>query len=85
MNANVQRFTQIAKDRILVPTVVHRCGSDELFVGRAGYLSGAIWMNSEFKANVVQPSDMFVICDAIVDSGREYVKRKFSAKKQVLI
>ena len=40
-------------------------------------------MNSEFKANVVQPSDLFVICDAIVDSGREYVKRKFSAKKQV--
>ena len=66
-----------------MPSVVHRCGSDELFVGRAGYLSGALWMNSMLNANVTLPSDLFVICDAIVQSGREYVKRKFNSKKQV--
>ena len=85
MQANVQGFAKVAKDRILVPSVVHRCGSDELFVGRAGYLSGALWMNSMLNTNVTLPSDLFVICDAIVQSGREYVQRKFNAKKQVLI
>lgn len=83
MEANIQSFTQIAKDRVLVPSVVHRCGSDELFVGRAGYLSGALWLNSELKSDIVPQTDLFLICNSIVQSGREYVRRKGS-RKQVL-
>ena len=69
------------KDRVLVPTVVHRCGSDELFVGRAGYLSGALWLNSELKSDIVPQTDLFLICNSIVQSGREYVRRKGSRKQ----
>ena len=65
----------------MVPSVVHRCGSDELFVGRAGYLSGALWLNSELKSDIVPQTDLFLICNSIVQSGREYVRRKGSRKQ----
>ena len=76
-------YDYFKKDRVLVPSVVHRCGSDELFVGRAGYLSGALWLNSELKSDIVPQTDLFLICNAIVQSGREYVRRKGS-RKQVM-
>ena len=74
-------YDYFKKDRVLVPSVVHRCGSDELFVGRAGYLSGALWLNSELKSDIVPQTDLFLICNAIVQSGREYVRRKGSRKQ----
>ena len=74
-------YDYFKKDRVLVPSVVHRCGSDELFVGRAGYLSGALWLNSELKSDIVPQTDLFLICNSIVQSGREYVRRKGSRKQ----
>ena len=81
LKTSPQTCDNFKKDRVLVPSVVHRCGSDELFVGRAGYLSGALWLNSELKSDIVPQTDLFLICNSIVQSGREYVRRKGSRKQ----
>ncbi|KAJ8717700.1 hypothetical protein PYW07_005630 [Mythimna separata] len=49
-----------------------KCGGDEFFVGRAGYLAGALWMSRELKTPVFTNEEMYKICDVIVASGKEY-------------
>ncbi|VEN57357.1 unnamed protein product, partial [Callosobruchus maculatus] len=50
------------------------CGSDELFVGRAGYVLGALWMAKE--TNTPLPiQEIYGLCKIIVQSGRNYSKR----------
>lgn len=48
-----------------------QAGSDELFVGRAGYICGALWMAKQtgrpFKAD-----DIHDVCKVIISSGRYY-------------
>ncbi|XP_031345029.1 lanC-like protein 3 homolog [Photinus pyralis] len=50
------------------------CGADELFVGRAGYICGALWLARELK---IQPKlqDLYDICSVIVASGRRYASQ----------
>lgn len=48
------------------------CGGDELFVGRAGYLFGALWLNKQFDSQIVPVKDMHDIAQTIVQSGRRY-------------
>lgn len=50
------------------------CGSDELFVGRAGYLLGAMWMARELDSNVPL-QDLHEISRVMIASGREYASR----------
>ncbi|XP_026740564.1 lanC-like protein 3 [Trichoplusia ni] len=50
-------------------------GGDELFVGRAGYLAGALWMSRELKTSVFTQEELHKICDTIVASGREYASK----------
>ncbi|GLV43553.1 uncharacterized protein CBL_04095 [Carabus blaptoides fortunei] len=50
------------------------CGADELFVGRAGYLCGALWMAKETDTPLAL-SDLYDICNCIVTSGRAYSKQ----------
>lgn len=52
-----------------------KCGGDELFVGRAGYIAGALWLSRELQKAVVPIQDLHRICDAIITSGREYSKK----------
>ncbi|XP_047996476.1 lanC-like protein 3 homolog [Leguminivora glycinivorella] len=52
-----------------------KCGGDEFFVGRSGYLAGALWIASEMKTLVLSSEEMHNICKVIVDSGREYAKK----------
>lgn len=52
-----------------------KCGGDEFFVGRSGYLAGALWMTSEMKTQVLSVEEMHKICKVIVESGREYAKK----------
>ena len=52
-------------------------------VGRAGYIAGAIWINSIFNKEIVKFNDLYRICDSIVRSGQEYVARK-SNSRQIL-
>lgn len=55
-----------------------KCGADELFVGRSGYLAGGLWLSREINMQVIGPEDLFKICDVIVSCGREYSKRNNS-------
>ncbi|XP_068620731.1 lanC-like protein 3 [Battus philenor] len=49
-----------------------KCGGDEFFVGRAGYLAGALWITRELKTQIFTPEELYKICDMMVTSGREY-------------
>ncbi|XP_059059084.1 lanC-like protein 3 [Achroia grisella] len=49
-----------------------KCGGDEFFVGRAGYLAGALWLTREIQTQVFSNEELYKICDIIVASGREY-------------
>lgn len=61
------RVGQICKSPFL------ECGDDELFVGRAGYLCGAIWLAKETNTPLAL-NDLYDICNATVASGRNYAK-----------
>ncbi|XP_049876637.1 lanC-like protein 3 [Pectinophora gossypiella] len=52
-----------------------KCGGDELFVGRSGYIAGALWMRRELKTEVLTNGELYKICDMIVANGREYSKK----------
>jgi len=51
-----------------------RCGSDEMLVGRAGYLAGALWLRSE-GVNALSDSEMWRLCDLMITCGQEYSTR----------
>lgn len=51
-----------------------KCGSDEFFVGRAGYLYGALWLNRKIKKTVVPLEIMHEIARTIVASGKTYAR-----------
>ncbi|PSN54550.1 LanC-like protein 3 [Blattella germanica] len=51
-----------------------KCGGDELFVGRAGYLSGILWLQKIFGNGFFPEQDIFVLCKCIVESGRKYAQ-----------
>ena len=51
-----------------------KCGGDEFFVGRAGYIAGALWMSRELQAQIFTNEELYKICDMMVLSGREYAK-----------
>ncbi|XP_067676711.1 lanC-like protein 3 [Haliotis asinina] len=55
------------------------CGSDELFVGRAGYLCGLLNLHKKLGQKVLSDADVNAICRAIVESGRQYARRHKSA------
>ncbi|XP_071578734.1 lanC-like protein 3 homolog [Temnothorax nylanderi] len=51
-----------------------KCGSDEFFVGRTGYLYGALWLNRMIKKIVVPFDIMHEIARTIIISGKTYVQ-----------
>lgn len=77
----LSKFSSLAQQ--LVPVQVHRNGSDEMFVGRSGYLSAALWLKSIDERLDVVPRDMlFKICNSIIASGRQYAKSRRNNKDQ---
>ncbi len=55
-----------------------RNGSDELLVGRAGYVMGALWLRQHFGAShplVLKDDDLVKICAEMIKSGRNYSAR----------
>ncbi|XP_060589848.1 lanC-like protein 3 [Ruditapes philippinarum] len=58
---------------VCLPIKFLRCGSDELFVGRAGYLCGAINLHKKLGKQVVDEKIINDLCTVIVESGRKYV------------
>lgn len=53
-------------------------GEDELFVGRAGYLYGILWLEKVFRNKIISNIDIFELCSTIVESGRKYSKKNNS-------
>lgn len=49
-------------------------GEDELFVGRAGYLYGVLWLEKVFGKKIIPDQDVIDICSTIIESGRQYSK-----------
>ncbi|XP_013400405.1 lanC-like protein 3 [Lingula anatina] len=58
-----------------VPLNFLSCGSDELFVGRAGYLCGALTLHSKFGP-VIPKEALHAVWKSIIQSGREYAKKR---------
>lgn len=44
-------------------------------MGRAGYLIGLLWLQKLWKRPVLPQKDVFEICNAVVQSGRNYAQR----------
>lgn len=66
----IQNYLEMAK--ICQPLNFFRPGSDELFVGRAGYLCGSLLLNKKLGRTVVPPEVTRPLFDAIIESGRQY-------------
>ncbi|XP_033221745.1 lanC-like protein 3 homolog isoform X1 [Belonocnema kinseyi] len=54
------------------------CGSDEFFVGRTGYLFGALWLNRRLGKTVVSPEILQELCRLTVQSGKSYAQKNSS-------
>lgn len=61
------------------PISFNKYGSDEVLVGRAGFLSGVYWINRNIKPEPFNNDQILEICDSIVQSGREYSRTHRSA------
>jgi len=53
------------------------CGSDEMLVGRAGYLAGYMWLCSQ-GVNSLSLPEVYSVCDMMVRCGQEYSVRSRS-------
>uniref|UniRef100_S4RLY4 LanC like family member 3 n=1 Tax=Petromyzon marinus TaxID=7757 RepID=S4RLY4_PETMA len=75
---HAQSFARLHRE--LQPRAVtvraHRLGSDELFVGRAGILCGALLLKRRLGIEILTDEETSTVCQAIVDSGKEYAARK---------
>lgn len=54
------------------PIHFNQYGSDEVLVGRAGFLGGVYWLNSVLGPKSFANKDIVGVCEAILASGREY-------------
>ncbi|XP_060067725.1 lanC-like protein 3 [Ylistrum balloti] len=54
------------------PIAFYRYGSDELLVGRAGYLSGALALQQKLGYKAVDEDTLKHLCTVTVESGRHY-------------
>ncbi|XP_077199048.1 lanC-like protein 3 isoform X2 [Paroedura picta] len=61
---------------LCAPLTFLECGSDELFVGRAGYLCAALVLKQKLGMEVLTPAQIKSICQAILESGKQYALRK---------
>ncbi|XP_008186949.1 lanC-like protein 3 homolog isoform X2 [Acyrthosiphon pisum] len=63
---------------ICKPINFFKPGGDELFVGRAGYLYGLLWLEKVFNRKIIADLDIIQLCLTIVESGRNYSKKNRS-------
>ncbi|XP_077436113.1 LOW QUALITY PROTEIN: lanC-like protein 3 [Vanacampus margaritifer] len=52
------------------------CGSDELFVGRPGYLCAALVLKQKLGIDILSKDQIKSICQAIIESGKQYARKK---------
>ena len=68
-----QKFREMAN--IFSPVTVYNYGSDELLVGRSGYICGALWLNQELNQQIVPLEVLHQLCKVTVESGRLYAAK----------
>ncbi|XP_056145873.1 lanC-like protein 3 [Lampris incognitus] len=61
---------------VCAPIHFLECGSDELFAGRAGYLCAALVLKQKLGIEILSKEQIKAICQAIIDSGKQYARRK---------
>uniref|UniRef100_A0A672GY88 LanC-like protein 3 n=1 Tax=Salarias fasciatus TaxID=181472 RepID=A0A672GY88_SALFA len=61
---------------VCAPISFLECGSDELFVGRAGYLCAALVLKQRLGMEILSKDQITYICQAIIESGKQYARRK---------
>ncbi|XP_033635990.1 lanC-like protein 3 [Asterias rubens] len=60
---------------VCAPENFLQCGSDELLVGRAGYLCGVQLLAQKVGKQVLSPEVVHSLCATVVQSGRKYSRR----------
>lgn len=58
-----------------VPVNFYKPGSDELFVGRAGFLAACAILNKRLGRTIVSSDIVLPLCNTIIDCGRRTSKR----------
>ncbi|XP_043928342.1 lanC-like protein 3 [Protopterus annectens] len=61
---------------VCAPITFLDCGSDELFVGRAGYLCATLVLKHKLAMEVLSKEQIKAVCQAILESGKQYAKKK---------
>ncbi|XP_059895527.1 LOW QUALITY PROTEIN: lanC-like protein 3 [Gadus macrocephalus] len=61
---------------VCAPINFLECGSDELFAGRTGYLCAALVLKQKLGFEILRKEQIKAICHAIIDSGKQYAKKK---------
>ncbi|XP_053560857.1 lanC-like protein 3 [Bombina bombina] len=61
---------------ICTPLGFLECGSDELFVGRSGYLCAALVLKQKLGIEVLTSAQIKAICHAILESGKQYSMKR---------
>ncbi|XP_061698162.1 lanC-like protein 3 [Syngnathoides biaculeatus] len=61
---------------VCAPVHFLECGSDELFVGRAGYLCAALVLKQKLAIEILSKDQIKSICQAIIESGKQYARKK---------
>ena len=64
----VKKFVSLHK--MCKPVDFLACGGDELLVGRAGYLCGALYLQQELGENIIPSNVIQYIVTSIIQSGR---------------
>ncbi|KAJ8350433.1 hypothetical protein SKAU_G00255630 [Synaphobranchus kaupii] len=64
---------------VCAPMNFLECGSDELFVGRSGYLCAVLVLRQKLEIEILSPDQIKAICQAIIASGKQYARKKRTA------
>ncbi|XP_046903665.1 lanC-like protein 3 [Hypomesus transpacificus] len=62
--------------KVCAPISFIECGSDELFVGRAGYLCAAVVLKQKLAIEILSMDQVKAICQAIIESGKQYARKR---------
>ncbi|XP_077473962.1 lanC-like protein 3 [Stigmatopora argus] len=62
--------------QVCAPIHFLECGSDELFVGRAGYLCATLVLRQKLAIEILSKDQIKSICQAIIESGKQYARKK---------
>ncbi len=72
-NEYLQSFIDMQK--FCLPLNFFSHGSDELFVGRAGYLAACLMIKRRFQTSVIPDEITLPLCNAVIESGRQYSRK----------